>query len=142
MFRILEIFIINYFNNKYGKTLKLDGVDKDDVLDIDEMITISPDLINEKGDLIQAISDKFGFWEKIESFDLRENKFINLMNKAKEYNTRGRKVFILAINMKNKCYQIIEVNDNITYKKVEKIKEFGYKDGYNIKIYNKKYIKF
>jgi len=137
MSRILEVYVIDYFKNKHGREYELNGCDKEDVLDTKNRITTEPDLVTKEGSLIEVVSDKFGFWKRNNGFDLRDNKY-NELKKLSE----GTDVYILAIDILERRYQFIKVDKDLQVERVEKIKEFGYKDGYHITIDENKYNKF
>lgn len=49
---------------------------------------------------------------------------------------------IHTIDIKKKRYQFIKIDKNLPVKHVEKIKEFGYKDGYHITLNKDNYKNF
>lgn len=134
MSRILEIYLIDYFKTNKNRSYYLNGCDKVDVLDTKNVISTEPDLITQDGSYIEIISDKFNKWIKNDGFDLRDNKFFGLLELSKNHG-----VYILAVNIRKKKYQMIKVDQNLNYEIVEKIKEFGYKDGVHIRIDDTKY---
>lgn len=137
MSRVLEVYVINYFKDKYDREYRLNGCDKEDVLDTKGRITTDPDLITKKGSLIEVVSDKFGFWKKNNGFDLRDNKFLELKTLSEKTD-----VYILAIDITEKRYQFIKIDADLKIERVEKIKEFGNKDGYHIIINEENYKRF
>lgn len=144
MSRILELYLIDYFKEEYDYEFMLNGCDKNDILDTKNKITAEADLVDSKGNLIEVISDKANFWKNKNnnSFDLRNYKFDKMLKKSNELSINGKSFSILAVNMLEKKYQRIVVNENLEVQKVKSIPQFGYKDGYNIKIDESKYIKF
>lgn len=116
MSRILELYLIDYFKRGYDYEFTLNGCDKNDILDTKNKITSEADLI--------------------------DYKFEKMLEKSNELSIEGKSFFILAVNMLEKKYQRIVVDKDLEVQKVKSIPQFGYKDGYNIKIDENKYIKF
>ena len=135
MSRVLELYLIDYFRDEYGYELKLNGCDKEDILETENTVTTDADLIDLKGNLMEVISDKGNFWKKYNnnSFDLRHDKYKNMTKKSKELKRDGNKYSIIAVNMVEKKYQRIEVNENLNAQYRKYIPQFK-KSGYNIKI--------
>ena len=137
--RILEIYALNYFKEKYNREWRLNGCDKTDIVNTKEQITNDPDFITANGCFIELMSDWKSYAIKRNGLHFRDKKLNHLIDFSKKSTTK-----ILFIDVPLKKFQFTTVDDSILKRscRKEEIKEFGGKPGYFVPVDIAKYKDF
>ena len=144
---VTEDLVVNIINNLNGFTCNLNSIDAERKFLKANDVKSSPDLlvkreriqanngkcVKEKSFMVEIVTDFSGFWEQSNKLHFRTTKLDNLKRHA-ENNT----VCVLALDLKNKKFGFIKINDNTEAKYIEKHKGYKDKPAWEIEIdYNK-----
>lgn len=136
--KMIEYFLIDYFKTTYYQDYYFNGGEGEELFLLKESeITNDSDLMNDRNEYIEVVSDYTGFWAKSGIMHFRNNKLPQLMHLA-----RNQKVSILAVDIKNDSYGFIELNDEVITKYHESIAGFNGKSGWSIEVDTSEFEKF